>query len=109
MALYDRLLGRDDSSIQVAGKIPLHAFTSLMGEFGRGRITGQQAQDAITQLTGIALDATGVTEAQTLLGTITGTATAKLARAKEIEDVLLLGEHRVIYPTPSLVKTRLGV
>jgi hypothetical protein len=109
LALYDRLLGRDDAGNPVTSRIPVHLFSSLMGEVARGRVTNAQALQAITDATGQALDAAGQTDAQTLLATITGSATAKLLRAKEIDDVLISGENNVIYPTPSLVKTRLGV
>jgi len=111
MALYDRLLGRDDSGAPIeAGKIPVHQFQALMAEVARGRISGAQAQTAVVALSGLALSASEVTEAQTLLATVAGTAAAKLARAKEIDDVLLLAEASAPgYDTPALVKTRLGV
>lgn len=103
MALYDRL-GRPEFF-----KIPVHQFSALMHEFARGQITGAQAQDAITQLSGAPLDAGEIVEAQTLLATITGSAAAKLTRAKEIDDVLMLAEAGSIYGTSASVKTRLGV
>lgn len=109
MALYDRLLGYDDAGATVDNKIRIHQFVSLMAEFGRGRITGPQAQAAVTQISGAPLDAGEVTETQALLATITGSAVAKLARAKEIDDVLILAERKAFYATPSSVKTRLGV
>lgn len=104
MALYDRLLS-------TAGrKIPVHSFQALMGEVARGRLTGAQAQAAIEALTGEPLDQAGVSEAQTLLGTVSGTAAQKLARAKEIDDVLLLAEAGAPgYGTVAEIKTRLGV
>lgn len=113
MALYERLLGRVDNpqpDTRVEFKIGLHGFNGVIAEFSRGRLTGAQAQAAITLLSGAPLDAGEVTEIQALLATITGTATAKLARAKEIDDVLILGEHGVVqYDSPTKVKTRLGV
>lgn len=116
MGLYDRLLGRDDAGnplnvdAGVGGKIPVHAFSAVMGEFARGRITGAQAQSIITEVSGSPLTASEVTEAQTLLGTINGAGTAKLARAKEIDDVLMLGEsNTALYNTPTEIKARLGV
>jgi hypothetical protein len=109
LALYDRLLGRDDAGSPVAARIPIHLFSALMGEVARGKVTGAQALQAITDATGTALDAAGQTDAQTLLATISGSSTAKLLRAKEIDDVLISAENDVVYPTPSLVKTRLGV
>lgn len=106
MGLYERLIGVDADN----PKIPVHGFSSVLGEFARGNLTGQQAQDAITVFSGAPLTAGEVTEAQALLATVTGTAPAKLARAKEIDDVLILAEHRVAqYDTAAEVKTRLGV
>lgn len=109
MALYERLLGHDDAGDPVQGKIPVHQFQAVLAEFGRGVVTGAQAQDAIAQMSGAPLTAGEIVEAQTLLATITGTATNKLARVKLIDDVLLLAERGTVYPTPSQVKTRLGV
>lgn len=112
MALYERLIGNDDAGNRVGGRIPPHGFSATMGEFARGRINGAQAQAAIEAMSGLPLDAGEVAEAQTLLGTITnaGNATAKLARAKEIDDVLMLGELGApAYDTPSEIKARLGV
>ena len=105
MGLYERLMGLD-----VAPKIQVHQFQATVGEFARGRLTLAQAQAVIDTLSGAPLSASEITEAQTLLGTVTGSATAKLARAKEIDDVLLLAEELAPgYGTPALVKTRLGV
>lgn len=110
MGLYDRLLGHDDLGVPVSGKIPVHQFQALMAEFGRGNITGQQAQDAIAELSGSTLTPSEVTEAQTLLNSITGSVTNKLVRVKVIDDVLLLAESPAsLYGTPTKVKTRLGV
>lgn len=107
MGLYERLMGGADQPF----KIPIHQFSSLLADLGRGRITGQQVQDAITLISGAPLTPAEVTEAQTLFGTITGAVTAKLARAKEIDDVLILAETFVPphYDTPAHVRTRLGV
>jgi hypothetical protein len=111
MPLYDRLIGFDDAGVPVSFRIPVHGFSALMGEFARTQITGAQAQAGVTAISGAPLDATGVAEAQTLLATVTGSAVAKLARAKEIDDVLILAERGRVagYQTPTLVKARLGV
>ena len=110
MALYARLLGADDAGVRVDFKIPIHGFSATIAEFARGRLTGAQAQQAVGVMSGAPLDPGEVTEAQTLLGTITGTGTAKLARTKEIDDVLVLGEHQAPgYITPTEVQARLGV
>lgn len=105
MSLYGRLMGLEDF------KIPIHQFQALLAEFARNRLTGAQAQAAIEAISGAPLAPSEITEAQTLLGTITGTATARLARAKEIDDVLLLAEVNSVeqYDTPEEVKARLGV
>jgi len=105
MALYERLMGQGPSPT-----IPVHQFSAIMAEFARGRVTGAQAQVAVAEVSdGVPLDAGEVAEAQALLATISGSATAKLARAKEIDDVLMLGGLTTAYGTASLVKTRLGV
>lgn len=110
MPLYERLLGRTDAGDGVNGKIPVHAFSAIMGEVARGRLTNAQAQAQIDGVSGAPLSPAEGQEALTLLGTITGTATAKLARAKEIDDVLMLGELSApLYDTPTEVKARLGV
>jgi hypothetical protein len=106
MGLYERLLGVDADN----PKIGLHGFAATMAEFARGRLTGAQAQAAVTVLSGAPLTASEVSEAQTLLNTISGSATARLARAKEIDDVLMLGENGVAqYDTAAELKARLGV
>jgi hypothetical protein len=88
----------------------VHQFQATLAEFGRNVISGAQAQAIIEFLSGSPLDAAGVTEAQTLLGTVTGSATARLARVAEIDHVLMLAESRVSgYDTAELVKARLGV
>jgi hypothetical protein len=104
VALYDRILGI------VEPKIPVHQFQAALAEFGRNRLTGAQAQAIIEFTSGAPLDAAGVTEAQTLLGTVTGSASARLARVTEIDHVLLLAESKAPgYDTVALVKARLGV
>ena len=110
-SLYVRLLNRDDQgNPSPEPRIPVHFFSSMMGEVARGRFTNARANQIIGEVTGTALDAGAASEALTLLGTITGSAASKLARAKEIDDVLLLAEARVAeYDKPAEVKTRLGV
>jgi hypothetical protein len=110
MALYARLLGQDDAGEAVDFKIPLHAFEAIVAEFARGQLTGAAANAIVAEVSGALLSASEITEITTLYGTISGTATAKLARAREIDNVLLLGEHDASgYNRPALVKTRLGV
>ena len=105
MALYDRLMGIDS-----APRIPIHYFSATMAEFARGRITGAQAQAILDAASGASLSASEIVEVNALLATVTGSATAKLSRANEIDDVLMLAERQFPpYNTPALVKTRLGV
>lgn len=105
MALYERLVGFPEPGVN---RISAHMFQAVMGEFARGRLTGAQAQSIINTTSGEALDPAGVTEAQALLATITGSASAKLARVKEIDDVLLLADVRAPgYSTAAEIRTRL--
>ena len=104
MALYERLMGIDRN------KIPVHQFSAIIAEFARGRITGPEAQVIMDAVSGVPLDAGEKVEVTALVGTITGNATAKLARAKEIDDVLMIAERNVApYDTVAAVETRLGV
>jgi hypothetical protein len=104
VGLYDRLIGTESP------KIPVHQFQATLGEFARNRMNGAQAQAAIEFVSGAPLDQTATAEAQTLLGTVSGSATARLARVTEIDHVLMLAEVGVSgYNTAALLKTRLGV
>jgi glycyl-tRNA synthetase beta subunit len=117
MALYERLLGRDDNGVKVEGKIPIHQFQAVLAERARGMLTTNAAardviNSIITNRGGQPLSPAEETEAVTLLTTITSlaNATAKLARAKEIDDVLMLGDFGPAgYVTPTQIKARLGV
>lgn len=110
MAFYDRLIGFDDAGNFVLRNIEGHLIQAMMNEFARGALSGAQCQSILAARSGQALDAAGVTEIQALIGSITGSASAKLARSKEIEDVLLLASLQVSgYDRPNLVKTRLGL
>lgn len=110
MGLYDRVIGRDDQGRGVDGKIPVHVFNAVFAEYARSQMTGGQAQAAVEAASGAPLTSAEALEAQALLTTVTGSATARLARAKVIEDVLILGEHNTPgYQTPTQVRTRLGV
>lgn len=106
MPLYDRIIGAQEN----IAKIPVHGFQAVLAEFARGRINGTQAQSIIETLSGAPLTPEEVQEANTLLGSITGNATAKLARVTEIDHVLMLAEFQAPgYDTSSSIKTRLGV
>lgn len=110
MGLYERLMGLGDDLNGTSPKLPVHQFQATLAEYGRGRLTGAQAQAIVSSLSGAPLTPAEVSEAQTLLGTVTGSATAKLARVTEIDHVLVLAESRAPgYSTPAEVKARLGV
>src|SRR3972149_10089051 len=98
MALYERIMGLEEP------KISPHVFLPVLAEFHRGRITQSQAESIL------GLSASEKIEAQTLLATFSGTIQAKLVRAIEVEDVLILAEKLVDpYDTPTKIKLRLGV
>lgn len=112
MALYERLLGRTEAGGPSQDeKIPVHTFQAVMGERARGALaTDVQARNALNSVLSTPLTPGEEQEALALLATITGTATARLSRAKEIDDVLLMGEAGVSgYTLPSQIETRLGV
>lgn len=115
MALYDRLLGRDDAGNPVANKIPVHQFQALAAEWQRGRITGAQASAAIQGLSGAALSAGEQTEAQTLVNTVpagstTANQVARALRILEIDEIMLLADMLVAgYDTPTAIRAKLGV
>jgi hypothetical protein len=104
VGLYERLIGTEDF------KIPVHQFQATLAEFGRNRLSGAQAQAVIEFVSGVPLDATATTEAQALLATVTGSASARMTRVVEIDHVLMLAEVGAPgYDTAALVKARLGV
>lgn len=119
MALIERLIKRTDVGdllIPVPDTpymgISSIAFSALLTEVARGRLTGAQAQSQIEALTGQPLNAQEAQEAQSLVQSITSlaTPTAKLARGQEISDVFVLSEVGApAYLTPQQVRTRLGI
>lgn len=93
-------------------RIPVHAFQAICCEVARGAMTTTEAQTMIGTLTGEPLDALEAQELSDLLATIpTGTTTAKLLdqarRWVEIDQCLLLLEHAA--RSPADTRTRLGV
>jgi hypothetical protein len=115
MALYDRLLGKDDAGASVDNRVPVHAFQSVISEWARGRITGPQANAIIEHVSGAPLTVPEQTEAQALVASIpVGTTAANKAdramRLFEIDQILLLADSAAPgYATPTEVKTKLGV
>ena len=107
--LYDRIIGRDDSGRVVADRIAPEILAAVMSEYARDVVDAAQAR-AILEALRCPLSDDEVAEAATLLGTITGTAQAKLARYLEIRDVLFLARLQAPgYARPADVKARLGV
>jgi hypothetical protein len=93
-----------------------------MGEWSRGKITGTQANTIITTVSGVALTAGEVTEATTLVGTVTSIpvtgSAAQIAdgrarramRVTEIDQCLLLADAIAPgYSTEAELKAKLGV
>lgn len=122
MALYDRLLGRDDLGNRVVNKIPVHGFQATAQLWARDVITAAQANAIIEHLSGAPLSAAEQAEAQTLVATvtnisITGSAAAQAdARARralrmaEIDSILLLADKAAPgFSTPTEVRLKLGV
>jgi hypothetical protein len=115
MALYDRILERDDSGNVVANKIPVHQLLAVIIEFKQGRLTADEASTIVNALTGAGLSTSERTELTTLVATIpSGSTTANIAsrahRLLEIEHILGLGDTRCPgYDTPTNIRSKLGV
>jgi hypothetical protein len=115
MALYDRLLGRDDLGNPVSGKVPIHYFQAAVALWAKGKITGAQAQAIAEATSGLPFDSGEVTELQALVATVpTGSTTALKAdralRLQEIDQILLLVEVGMPpLDTPAKIKIALGV
>lgn len=71
MPLYARLTRTDPPN---PNRIGVHLFIGILDDWARGRITGAQAQAAVTAASNAALTAGEITELNTLLATITGIA-----------------------------------
>ena len=100
MGFWERVLHYDDPGISA------HWVLGFLAEIARGRATRAQAVAALQ------LNASEEAEIALLADTVTSlpAGVQKLARAKEIEDVLLLGESRFApYDSVAAVKPRLGV
>lgn len=113
MTLAGRLMGIEGGPLDdnVAGtKIPVHAFQAVLAEFARGKLTGAQVQEIIAAVSGAPLAPGEATSAQAVMASITGSATAKLARVNEIDHVCLLAELGVPgYDTVAAVNAKLGI
>lgn len=124
MALFDRLIGRDENLGPVDNRIPAHLFISVCGEWARGKITGAQASSIIQAQTGAPLTAQEQIDAQSVISLVTsisvsgataaqamGTAQRAMKLA-EIEQVLYMADWRggaPGYQRPSEVRAKLGL
>lgn len=104
MALYDRLLGRDDSGNLVENRLNIHAFTGMMAERARGQVTNAQI------ITAFSLSASEQTELATLVSRFTTGPTQDRLTREIFEDVMYIAQPGLSpYITPTQVKTRFGV
>jgi len=109
MALYDRIIGRDEQGRRVLDRIVPEVFATVVAEYARGKLNAGQAL-ALMEALKMELDQAEVAEVTTLLATVTGTPEQRLARYIEIRDVLSLARLQAPgYCRPSEVRTRLGV
>lgn len=124
MALYDRLIGRDENLQSVSNRIPAHLFIAVCGEWVRGKITASQANTIIQSLTGASLTAQDQTDALAIVnlvlsipvsGSAANQADGRAQRAlklAEIEQVLYMADWRggaPGYQRPSEVRAKLGL
>ncbi len=104
MGLDDRLLPTSAEVESGVQKIPHHQFAALLREYARTEATRQNLIDAFT------LVGTELTHIDLLLGAIDAqTGNGRLLKALEIEDVILLAERGILYPTKAAIRTRLGL
>lgn len=111
MALYDRIIGRNDEGRTVPNRINPEVIASVIAEFSRDAINAATARDICSAL-GMTFSDDEEEELVDLFQTISTlpSATAKLARYLEIRDVLFLARLQAVgYSRPSDVKARLGV
>jgi len=112
VALIERIMGVEES---VHGaKVPVHAFSALLRERARGRLTNTEALAEVNALLPAEdpLRPADTTEASALLTSITGAgnATAMLNRATLIDDAFLLAEAAAPgWNTPAKVRAKLGL
>lgn len=97
MALFDRLTAQDQT------KIPVHQFMAAGSELARGRITKAQMEALFTIP---ALDSDWV-NLVARFNALSGIA-EKALFMHELEQVLILAEHGMIYATAASVRTRLA-
>src|SRR3972149_6105792 len=110
MALYERIIGRDDVGLIVPNRIVPEVLAAVVSEFARDVISPAEARALLVALR-CPLDSQEEGEVATLLATITGqpSALARLARYLEIRDVLFLARLQAPGDArPREGKTRLG-
>jgi hypothetical protein len=111
MALYARIIGRDDEGRVVPHRINPEVITTVMAEFARDAINAALARD-ICEAMGMTFSDSEEEELIDLLQTISSKPSpeAKLARYLEVRDVLFLARLMAPgYSRPVNVKARLGV
>ncbi len=107
MTIWERTRGIDAAGAEVAGKLSPHFYTGLLEEVNRGEILVLDALSAITTVTGVALDATEISQSNTLITALNPP--ASLTRA-ELDDVLNLAEvQSPPYDVEANFNTRLGL
>lgn len=111
MALYARIIGRDDEGHRVDNRINPEVLASVISEFGRDALNASGARAVFTGM-GITFTNDEEDEIADLFLTISNlpSPTAKLARIIEIRDVLFLARLQASgYSRPANVRARLGV
>lgn len=120
MGLVDRFLPDPDNEIELALKIPVLQWRASMNEYARG-VAGTPAQirgSIIDNPRWTLEDAGGrneIANLDVLLADIDaqptpgGSTTARIEKAREHGDVILLGEGGVAFTTKAAIRTRLGL
>lgn len=111
MALYDRIIGRDDEGRVVQDRINPEVLAAVMYEFGTDVLSASQARSVFSGF-GYHFSDDEEDEIADLYQTIAQQATpiAKHARLEEIKVVLFLARLQAVgYSRPTYVKARLGV
>ena len=119
MGLVDRFKPDPDTAEELL-KLPVLQWRGVMNEYARGVAgTPTQIRDAIISNPRWTLvDAGGrneIIELDVLLADIDaqptpgGSNTARLEKAREIGDVILLSEENVAFPTKASIRARLGL
>lgn len=97
MGLYERLLRLEEP------RIPVHAWSAVLGEYRRGEVTAQQVSNLFN------LDSTAAADAVVLVARMDDLVNP--ITPAELHDVLLIADTKNIpaYKTVATLKARLGV